>query len=334
MRIAVLDDYANLFKESDGPALLAGHEVTVFRDAIDSEQVLIDRLQPFEAVLLTQQRTRMPASVIAALPNLRMLSQTGNHKEHIDLALCAERGIDVRFSGKGQQNPTVELTWALILASVRNLPYEAARLKAGHWQSTAGMQLGGKILGVYAHGRMGSRVAKIGAAMEMKILCLGRGASLESAAAAGHDTTTDRARFFSEADIVTLHMPLNDHTAGIVTAADLALMKPTAHLINTSRAGLVAPGVLYDAVKAGRPGFAAADVFEREPVLGASDKLLSLDQFLGTPHLGYSVREQIVPFLGRAAGNIARHIAERSGEASDTRHVAQRSGEASDSGFS
>jgi D-3-phosphoglycerate dehydrogenase len=304
LRIAVLDDFADVFRTTPAAAKLAQHAVQVFRQPYRSTEELVRWLQPFDAILLTQQRTALPGPLLEQLPRLRLIAQTGSHSSHIDLAACARRGIAFRTGGKGGFAGTVELTWALILAALRNIPFETARLRAGHWQSTIGTTLAGKRLGVYGFGRIGSRVAAIGAAMEMDVVCLVRDGAVARVKAAGLQDTQERAAFFAEVDVLTLHLSLNEETRGIVTGVDLARMKPSALLVNTSRAGLIAPGALLAALLAGQPGRAAIDVFEQEPVLDAADPLLELDQVLATPHLGYTVREQLAPLFDAAADEI------------------------------
>jgi D-3-phosphoglycerate dehydrogenase len=304
LRIAVLDDYPDLFRTTDAAAKLCAHDVHVYREPHRSESELVQRLEPFDVVLLTQQRTALPAAVLDRLPRLRLIAQTGSHTAHVDLELCERQGIAFRTGGKGGYAGTTELTWALILAACRHLPFEVARLRSGYWQSTVGTVLAGKRLGVYGFGRIGGRVAAIGVALGMNVVCLVRETSLGRVAAAGFTATQDRASFFAEADVLTLHLPLNPATRGIVVDTDLARMKPSALLVNTSRAGLLAPGALLAALRAGRPGGAAIDVFEQEPVLNADDPLLALDQVLATPHLGYTVREQLEPLFNAAADEI------------------------------
>lgn len=288
MRVAVLDDYQAAFGRLEAARRLAeaGHEVVTFADSV-SGPALAGRLSGFDAVVLLQQRTALPREVVDHLDTVRLVSQTGRNTGHLDLAALAERGITVSAGGAGSASTTAELTWGLILASLRHLPAEVARLRAGQWQGSVGTSVAGKTLGIYGLGRIGSQVAVVGSAFGMRVLCWGRTGSQERAREAGFEVAVSREEFFSSADVLSLHLPLNDDTRGIVTAEDLALMKPGALLVNTSRAGLMEPGVLAAAVSAGRPGRAAVDVFEDEPVLDASDPLLALPAVTATPHLGY-----------------------------------------------
>lgn len=287
MRIAVLDDYSDAFRRVAAFPRLAGHDVAIFHDTEKDPERLAERLRDAEAVVLTQQRSAFPRAVIERLPRLRLVAQTGRSTAHIDLAACTERGIVVSAVGAGGPHATAELTWGLILASLRHIPEEVDRLRGGAWQATVGIGLHGRTLGVYAFGRIGSRVAEVGRAFGMRVLCWGREGSLARAAAAGFEPAASCEAFFEQADVLTLHLPLNAETRGIVTAADLGRMKATSLLVNTSRAGIVADGALVDALRAGRPGSAAVDVYEDEPVLGARHPLLHLPNALCTPHLGY-----------------------------------------------
>ncbi len=293
MKVAVIDDYQNTFKEMAAFPLLKDHEVTVFPEPERDTERLVAKLQGFDAVVLTQQRTFFPRSLIERLPDLKLIAQTTG-TGHIDLEACTEHGIVVSAgsSYRGLPNDTAELTWALILASVRHIPFEVDALKQGKWQTTNGISLYGRTLGIYALGNIGSVVAAAGKAFGMRILCWGRDASLRHAEELGYEVAKSREAFFEESDIVSLHLPLNGSTRGIVTAEDLGRMKPDALIVNTSRAGLIAEGALESSLKVGRPGFAAIDVFEVEPVINADHPLLHMDNVVATPHLGYVTRDR------------------------------------------
>ncbi|MEO6412374.1 MAG: D-2-hydroxyacid dehydrogenase family protein [Pedococcus sp.] len=286
MRVAVLDDYASAFARLPAAGRLAGHEVVSFADSVTGAG-LAERLDGFDAVILLQQRTAVPRDVVERLTTVRLLSQTGRNTSHLDVAACTERGITVSAGGAGGPNATAELTWALILAALRHVPEEVHRLRSGQWQGSVGTGLHAKTLGVYGLGRIGSLVAEVGRAFGMRVLVWGREGSLARATEAGYAVASSRATFFTESDVLSVHLPLSADTTGIVTSSDLGLMKPDALIVNTSRAAIVAPGALVAALKAGRPGQAAVDVFETEPVLGASDPLLALPNVTATPHLGY-----------------------------------------------
>lgn len=286
MRVAVLDDYAQAFARMSAAGRLEGHEVVAFADSVTGD-ALVARLDGFDAVILLQQRTALPRDVVERLSTVRLLSQTGRNTGHLDVAACTERGITVSAGGAGGPQATAELTWALILAALRHVPAEVQRLRDGQWQASVGTGLHAKTLGVYGFGRIGSLVAEVGRAFGMRVLVWGREGSLTRARDAGYAAASSRAAFFSECDVLSVHLPLNAQTSGIVTGEDLALMKPGALFVNTSRAPIVAPGALVSALEAGRPGQAAVDVFEVEPVLGADDPLLALANVTATPHLGY-----------------------------------------------
>lgn len=293
MKIAVVHDYADAFRRAPACARLAGHEVVVSTAAEADPAALVAFVRGCEALVLTQQRVALPREVLAQLPDLRFIAQTGRNTDHLDLAACRDLGLVVsvgRRSSAGPYSTTAELAWALILAALRHLPYEAGRLRDGHWQSTVGTRLYGRRLGVYAFGHIGGAVARVGRAFGMEVVCWGREGSLARAADEGFAVAPDRASFFAGADVLSLHLPLKPATRGIVTADDLAQMKPDALLVNTSRAGIIAPGALVSALQRGRPGFAAVDVYEEEPVTGARHPLLDLENVLCTPHLGYAER--------------------------------------------
>ncbi len=315
MKIAVIDDYQNAFKTLKCFPKLSGHEVVVYTDPETNLEKIAERLKDVDAVLLTQQRTAFPRALIEKLPKLKLIGQTGRAATHVDLQACTENGIVVSAGGSGNSNATAELTWGLILSALRNLPYEVKRLKEGHWQSTLGLGINGKtlgiyaygkigsivagvgrafgarVVGIYAYGKIGSIVAGVGRAFGARVVCWGREGSTGRAKAAGLEVAKSREEFFAEADILSLHLPLNKDTRGIVTAADLARMKPTALIVNASRSGLIVKGALEEALKAGRPGRASVDVYDQEPVLGADHPLLKMNNVTCTPHLGYVTRE-------------------------------------------
>ena len=294
MKIAVAHDYADVFRRTAAFARLQGHEVRIHTGTETDPARLGELLAGAEALVLTQQRLRVTRLLVERLPELRFISQTGRNAAHIDLAACAARGIVVSASGAGAgspYSPTAELAWGLIVASLRHLPAEVARLKQGHWQATAGTSLAGKTLGIYAFGHIGAAVARVGRAFGMQVLCWGREGSTARARAEGFEVAASREAFFAAADVLSLHLPGNAQTRGIVGAADLARMKPDALLVNTSRASIIEDGALVEALRRGRPGFAAVDVFEEEPLVGARHPLLGMDNVLCTPHLGYAVRE-------------------------------------------
>jgi D-3-phosphoglycerate dehydrogenase len=297
MRIAVLDDYQDVFRTLDAAKRLAGHEVVTFSRALRGD-ALCAALDGFDAVVLTQQRTALPREAVERLPaSLRFVAQTGRSTGHLDLDALAQRDVKVLTAGLGDPAAPAELTWALILASRRHVVQEANALRSGRWQVGLGSTLQGKTLGVWAFGRIGSRVAEVGRAFGMRVVCHGRAGSLDRAKAAGFEVMPDRAAFFGACDVVSVHLPLTPGTRGLVRAQDLAAMREDALFVNTSRAGLLEPGALLDALSRGRPGFAAVDVFDEEPT-PADEPLLSLPNVLATPHLGYVTRESHEAYFG------------------------------------
>lgn len=303
MNITILDDYQDAVRGLSCFAKLAGHSVTVHRDSVSDADTLVARLAEADAVVLIRERTRIPAAVIARLPKLKILSQTGGAGKHIDIEACTRAGIVV-CAGTGAPDAPAELTWGLILASVRSIALEDRRLREGRWQTTLGRTLKGMTLGIYGYGKIGSLVAGYGKAFGMKVIAYGREASAKRAHAEGVKMAASRAQLFSGADVLSVHLRLAPETRGIVTREDLALMKSDAVFVNTSRAELVAPGALEAALKAGAPGFAALDVFEGEPVLGAKHPLLEMDNVVATPHLGYVTEDNYELYFGTAFDNI------------------------------
>ncbi len=309
MKIVVIDDYQNAFKTLKCFPKLSGHEVVVYTDPETDIEKITERLKDIDAVVLTQQRTSFPRPLIEKLPKLRLIGQTGRAAGHVDLAACTEKGIVVSAGGSGNPNATAELTWGLILSALRNLPLEVRRLKEGNWQSTLGIGVNGKTLGIYAYGKIGSIVAAAGKALGARILCWGREGSTGRAKAAGFEAAKSREEFFAEADILSLHLPLNKDTRGIVTSDDLARMKPSALIVNASRSGLIAKGALEAALQTGRPGRAAVDVYDVEPVLGANHPLLKMDNVICTPHLGYVTRESYEEYYAVVVDDIVNFAA-------------------------
>jgi D-3-phosphoglycerate dehydrogenase len=293
MKITILDDYFDTLRTLPCFQKLDGHQVEVWNDHVQETDALAERLKDTEALVLIRERTKIQAPLLDRLDKLKLISQRSVYP-HIDIAACTRHGVIVS-SGQHAGTPsyaTAELTWGLILAAMRQIPQQVASLRAGHWQMGVGNTLRDKTLGIYGYGRIGSEVAGYGRAFGMKVLVWAREASLAEARADGYATAETKGAFFEEADIVSLHMRLVAATRGIVTAADLARMKPTALLVNTSRAPLIEPGALVRALRAGRPGMAAVDVYEEEPVLDPRHPLLAMDNVLCTPHIGYVTREE------------------------------------------
>ena len=293
MRIAILDDYHDTIRTLPCFSRLAGHDVTIWNDHIQDTNALAERLRDTEALVLIRERTKIRQPLLDRLPKLRLISQRSVYP-HIDIADCTRLGIVVSSS----QHPgtpsyaTAELTWGLILAAMRQIPQQMASLKAGTWQIGVGSTLREKTLGIFGYGRIGKAVAEYGRAFGMNVLVWAREATREKARAEGWATAPSKQAFFETCDVITLHMRLVDATRHIVTAADLARMKPTALMVNTSRAPLIEPGALVAALKAGRPGMAAVDVYEEEPLRDTAHPLLNMPNVVCTPHLGYVSREE------------------------------------------
>lgn len=294
MKIAVIHDYADVFRTTAAYARLKEHEVRVYNDAYIDPDRVVEQVGDAEALLLTQQRVRIGRAVVDRLPRLRFISQTGKNLYHLDVEALTERGIVISAAGgtdgKSPYSATAELAWGLIIASLRSLPYEVQRFREGHWHSTVGTRLAGNTLGIYAFGHIGAAVARVGRAFGMNVVCWGREGSLARAKAEGFEVATSRAAFFESADVISLHLPGNAATRGLVKREDLARMKPSALIVNTSRASIIAEGALVEALRTGRPGFAAVDVYEEEPVVGGAHPLLGMSNVLCTPHLGYCDR--------------------------------------------
>ena len=308
MKIAIIDDYQDAFRSLDCAKQLAGHELMVFTDTEKDPAKLAARLQDAEIVVLTQQRSKMPRAVIEKLPKLKLLSQTGRNVYHIDIAACTEKGVLVSAGGGGNPSPTAELAWGLILAALRRIPQEVQRMKNGQWQGSVGTGLAGKTLGIYAYGRIGSLVANVGKAFGMRVWCWGREGSTAKAKAAGFEVAPSREAFFAESDVISIHLPLNDGTRGIVTLEDLGRMKKSALIVNTSRAPIIAKDALVTALKAGRPGRAAIDVYEEEPVIGGNHPLVAMDNVVCTPHLGYVEEKTYESYYGTAVEQIQAFV--------------------------
>lgn len=293
MKVAILDDWFDTLRTLPCFGKLVGQDVTIWNDHVQDTDTLADRLRDIEALVLFRERTQIRTPLLERLPKLRLISQRSVYP-HIDIETCTRLGIIVSSSQHADtpSHATAELTWGLIIAAMRQIPQQMASLRAGNWQSGVGTSLRGKTLGIHGYGRIGRVVAEFGRTFGMPVLFLAREASMAQARADGHVTAKSRKAFFAECDVVSLHMRLVSATRGIVTAADLAGMQPTALLVNTSRAGLIEPGALVAALRAGRPGMAAVDVFEDEPLLDIRHPLLTMANVVCTPHIGYVSRDE------------------------------------------
>ena len=292
MNVTILDDYHDTLHTLACFAKLADHKITIWNDHVQDIDVLAERLKETEALVLIRERTKIRGPLLERLPRLRLISQRSVWP-HIDIDACSRLGIVVSSDARGDtpSYATAELTWGLILSAVRQIPQQAAALKAGRWQIGVGTTLRGKTLGLYGWGRIAHAVADYGRAFGMNVTVWAREASRERARQEGFAVSANKAALFEQSDVLSLHMRLVDATRHIVTAGDLARMKSTALLVNTSRAPLIEPGALVAALRAGRPGLAAVDVYEQEPLTDVADPLLLLPNVLATPHIGYVTRE-------------------------------------------
>lgn len=293
MKITILDDWFDTLRTLRCFEKLAGHEVTIWNDHVEDVGALAERLRETETLVLIRERTQVRAPLLHRLPALRLISQRSVYP-HIDVDACTRLGV-ILSSNLHADTPsyaTAELTFGLILAAARQIPQQMASLRAGRWQMGLGTTLRGKTLGIFGYGRIGKVVAGYGRAFAMKVLVWAREVSLARARADGYSAAASREALFEESDVLTLHMRLVPATRGIVTRADLARMRPDAIFVNTSRAGLVDPGALAAALRAGRPGMAAVDVYEEEPLRDVDHPLLRMDNVACTPHIGYGTREE------------------------------------------
>jgi D-3-phosphoglycerate dehydrogenase len=293
MKVSILDDYYDTLRTLPCFRKLNGHDVTIWNDHVQDTDVLAERLRDTEALVLFRERTQIRTPLLERLPKLKLISQRSVYP-HIDVDTCTRLGI-VLSSSQHPGTPshaTAEMTWALVLAAVRKIPQQMESLKAGKWQMGVGTTLRGKTLGIYGYGRIGGVVASYGRAFGMNVQVWARPQTLEAARKDGYTAAASKEAFFADCDVISLHMRLVDATRHIVKAADLARMKPTALLVNTSRAPLIEPGALAEALPKGRPGMAAVDVFEQEPVTDPKHPLLNMPNVICTPHIGYVTNEE------------------------------------------
>jgi len=288
MKVSILDDYHDTIRTLECFRKLDGYDVEIWNDHVQDVETLSGRLKDTDILVLIRERTKIGKPLLERLPRLKLITQRSVYP-HIDIETCTKLGIIVSSS----QHPgtpcyaAAELTWGLVLSAVRQIPQQMASLKSGNWQIGIGSTLRGKTLGIFGYSRIGRAVAEYGRAFGMTVQFLAREASMAQARAEGYATAASRQAFFEQSDVITLHMRLVEATRGIVTAADLAQMKPAALIVNTSRAPLIAPGALVAALKAGRPGMAAVDVYEEEPVLDTGRPLLNMPNVVCVPHIGY-----------------------------------------------
>ncbi len=318
MNIVILDDYQDAVRKLECAAKLDQYQAKVHTNTVKGLGQLSVRLKDADIIILIRERSHLNRQLIEKLPRLKMISQTGRIGSHVDVQACTERGIAVA-EGVGSAVAPAELTWALIMAAMRRLPQYIANLKHGVWQQ-AGLKLGsmpvnfclgsdlnGKVLGIWGYGKIGQRVAAYGRAFGMKVLIWGSDASMEKAAIDGFDVASSRATFFEGSDVLSLHLRLSDTTHHVIDQTDLARMKPTALLVNTSRAELIDTNTLISALNRGRPGMAAVDVFEAEPIL-QGHALLRLENCICTPHIGYVEQNNYDMLFSSAFDNVINFI--------------------------
>lgn len=318
MNIVILDDYQDAVRKLSCAAKLDAYQAKVYTNTVKGMGQLSIRLKDADVVVLIRERTSLNRQLIEKLPRLKLIAQTGRVGAHVDIAACTERGIAVA-EGVGSPVAPAELTWALIMAAMRRLPHYIGNLKHGAWQQSGlkssampanfgiGMTMYGKTMGIWGYGRIGRLVAGFAKAFGMQVIIWGSQASREAAEADGYVAAPNRELFLSSSDIVSLHLRLSDTTKSIVTAADLALMKPTALFVNTSRAELIEPDALISALNRGRPGMAAVDVFETEPIL-QGHALLRLENCICSPHLGYVEQDSYEMYFAAAFDNVVNFI--------------------------
>jgi D-3-phosphoglycerate dehydrogenase len=318
MRITILDDYQDAARKLHCISLLDGHEVKVYNNTVKGLGQLAVRLRDTEALVLIRERTSISRALIEKLPQLKLIAQTGRAGSHVDIEACTARGIAVA-QGVGSPVAPAELTWALIMTAMRRIPQYVANLKHGAWQQSGmkassmppnfglGSVLHGKTLGIYGYGRIGKLVAGYAKAFGMNVVVWGRESTLERAKADGWDVAPDKATFFQSCDVISLLLKLTEDTRGIVSKADLNLMKPTALIVNTSRAELIESDALVLALNRGRPGLAAIDVFESEPIL-QGHPLLRMENVICTPHIGFVETDSYEMYFRVAFENIVAWV--------------------------
>lgn len=312
MIIAIPDDYHGLVHSLDCMKLLKGHDLRIYTDAAPPTATLVKNLRDAEIIVPIRERTQFTREIIEQLPKLKLFSQTGRSCHHIDLAACHERGIAVAAGSHASPYTVAEQTWAMILGSLREIPREPVLMKSGGWRNRFSTGLKGRTLGVFGLGTIGKLVAATGASFGMRVLVWGRDSSLAAARAAAYDTATSQDDLFEQSDVLTLMVRLSKDTRGVVSAAHLARMKTSALLVNTARAELIAPDALEAALKLGRPGYAAVDVYDNEPVLKGNHPLLQLDNALCTAHSAWLERDTYELYFGEAFANAAAFAAGQS----------------------
>lgn len=306
MIIAIPDDYQQLVTTLDCYAQLAGHDVRVFQGPARDDEELARQLNGAEAIVLIRERTSITRELIGRLPRLRHIAQTGRSTHHIDVAGCTARGITVSAGTHASAHTIAEYTWALILASRRHIAGQVQTMRRGEWLPRLGLGLHGKTLGIHGFGKIGSLVAQIGKSFGMRVVTWGGDESRRRALAAGCEFAASKNELYAQSDVLSLNLRLSDRTRHSITAEELDTMQPSSLLVNTARADIIAPGALLAALKRGRPGYAAVDVYENEPVLRGEHPLLKMDNVLCTPHSAWIEKEMFECYFGEAFANLVK----------------------------
>ena len=309
MKIVIPDDYHGLVRKLESFSKLNGHQVTVLNDVAPSFETLVAKLREADIIVAVRERTEFTRALIEQLPKLKLIAQTGRSAHSVDLQACTDHGVAVCAGTQASPFTVAEHTWALIFAWARRIADDAATMKAGQWRNWFSVSLRGKTLGVYGLGKIGELVAAAGAAFGMRVLCYAREATAKRALALGYQVATSKEQLFAEADVLSVNLRMSEATRGLITAADLAQMKPTALLVNAARAEIIAGGALVAALKKGRPGFAATDVYENEPVQNANHDLLKLPNAICTPHTAWLEPGTYEMYFGEAFQQAADYAA-------------------------
>lgn len=307
MKITILDDYQAVIQSLDCFLLLAGYDVNVVHEHFTDEVALAETIHGTQILVLNRTRTKVTRTLIEQLPDLKLISQTGKLAGHVDLEACKEHGVQIA-EGRGNPVATAELTWSLILNGLRLLPQAIEGMKAGQWQSNLGDRVFEKTIGIWGYGKIGKRIAQYAKVFGAKVIVWGSENSRSQALSDGFGGAATKEEFFQTSDVITMHLRLHPATTAIVTLEDLRLMKPTALFVNTARAALIAPNALLTALKEGNPGRAALDVYDQEPIFDPAHPLLTMENVICSPHLGYVERQGYELYYSIAFENVLNYL--------------------------
>ena len=307
MKITILDDYQAVIQSLDCFLLLAGYDVNVVHEHFTDEVALAETIHGTQILVLNRTRTKVTRTLIEQLPDLKLISQTGKLAGHVDLEACKEHGVQIA-EGRGNPVATAELTWSLILNGLRLLPQAIEEMKAGQWQSNLGDRVFEKTIGIWGYGKIGKRIAQYAKVFGAKVIVWGSENSRSQALSDGFGAAATKEEFFQTSDVITMHLRLHPATTAIVTLEDLRLMKPTALFVNTARAALIAPNALLTALKEGNPGRAALDVYDQEPIFDPAHPLLTMENVICSPHLGYVERQGYELYYSIAFENVLNYL--------------------------